>query len=106
VVLQRLRNMPKKLWSQVRRDGRKNFRTLARAQAALGLEILIYMPIRIQNLARLEFDRHLFLQIGPGAVSTLDIPAAEVKNKTSTLPRCRAAIAQEALPTSTRSALR
>ena len=81
VVLQRLRNMPKKLWSQVRRDGRGNFRTLALAQTALGLEILIYMPIRMQNLARLEFDRHLFLQIGPGAVSTLDIPADEVKNK-------------------------
>ena len=39
------------------------------------------MPIRMQNLARLEFDKHLFLRDGPGAVSTLDIPADEVKNK-------------------------
>jgi integrase len=51
------------------------------AQAALALEVLIYMPIRMQNLARLEFDKHLFLHDGPGAVSTLDIPADEVKNK-------------------------
>ena len=35
----------------------------------------------MQNLARLEFDKHLFLRNGPGAVSTLDIPAGEVKNR-------------------------
>ena len=81
VVLQRLRALPAKLWSKVRRDKSGNFRTLSLAQAALALEILIYMPIRMQNLARLEFDRHLFLRDGPGAVSTLDIPADEVKNK-------------------------
>ena len=49
--------------------------------SGVGLEILIHMPIRMQNLARLEFDVHLFLRDGPGAVSTLDIPADEVKNK-------------------------
>ena len=51
------------------------------AQAALALEILIYLPIRIQNLVRLAFDEHLFLHEGPGAISTLEIPANEVKNK-------------------------
>jgi integrase len=81
VVLQRLKALPARLWSKVRRDKSGNFRTLSLAQAALGLEILIYMPIRMQNLARLEFDKHLFLRDGPGAVSTLDIPANEVKNK-------------------------
>jgi integrase len=81
VVLQRLRALPAKLWSKVRRDKSGNFRILSLAQAALALEILIFMPIRMQNLARLEFDRHLFLRDGPGAVSTLDIPADEVKNK-------------------------
>ena len=81
VVLQRLRSLPAKLWSKVRRDNIANFRTLSLAQAALALEILISMPIRMQNLARLEFDVHLFLRDGPGAVSTLDIPAEDVKNK-------------------------
>jgi integrase len=81
VVLHRLRGLPAKLWSNVRRDSRANFSTLSLAQAALALEMLIYMPIRMQNLARLEFDRHLFLHLGPGAVSTLEIPAEEVKNK-------------------------
>jgi integrase len=80
-TLRRLRILPAQLWSQVRRDKQPNFRTLSLAQAALGLEILIYMPIRMQNLARLEFDRHLFLKAALGAVSTLEIPPEEVKNK-------------------------
>jgi integrase len=81
LVLQRLRALPAKLWPKVRRDEKPNFRTLALAQAALALEILTYLPIRIQNLISLSFDVHLFLQERPGAISTLDIPANEVKNK-------------------------
>jgi integrase len=81
LVLQRLRALPAKLWSKVRRDDKLNFRTLAVAQAALALEILIYLPIRLQNLISLAFDVHLFLREGPGATSTLEIPASEVKNK-------------------------
>jgi len=81
LVLQRLRALPAKLWSKVHRNDKPNFRTLALAQAALALEILIYLPIRLQNLISLTFDVHLFLREGPGATSTLDIPAHEVKNK-------------------------
>jgi integrase len=80
-VLQRLRILASRLWLQARRDNKPNFRTLALAQAALALEILLYMPIRMQNLIRLEFDVHLFLREGPGAISTLEIDASEVKNK-------------------------
>src|SRR6476646_9338538 len=43
--------------------------------------MLIYLPIRLQNLVSLTFEKHLFLNEGPGAVSTLDISAGEVKNK-------------------------
>jgi integrase len=81
LLLQRLRSLPSRLWSQVRRDESPNFRTLSFAQAALALEILTYMPLRMQNLIRLEFDVHLFLRDGPGAISTLEIDASEVKNK-------------------------
>ena len=80
-VLQRLRSLPAKLWFQARREQKPNFRTLAAAQAALALEILIYLPMRLQNLISLTFDVHLFLQAGPGVTSTLEIPASEVKNK-------------------------
>jgi integrase len=79
-VLQRLRALPAKLWSRACREEKPNFRTLATAQAALAPEILIYLPIRLQNLISLTFETHLFLKNGPGSISTLEIPASEVKN--------------------------
>ena len=81
-VLHRLRVLPGLLWTEVRRQENPNFRTLAKAQAALGLAILSYMPLRLQNLSPLTFDVHVFLQAGAHATSSLEIPAAEVKNKT------------------------
>jgi hypothetical protein len=81
-VMGRFRELPKKLWTEVRRDARPNFRTLAKAQAALALGILSYMPMRLQNLTSLTFGVHLFLREEPHALSTLEIPAAEMKNKT------------------------
>jgi hypothetical protein len=38
------------------------------------------MPIRLQNLLTLEFERHLFIRTGRGAKSTLELSSAEVKN--------------------------
>jgi integrase len=80
-ALQRLHQLPQVLWAEVRKVVRPNFRTLAKAQAALALSILSYMPLRLQNLAALRFDVHLFVQAGAHAISSLEIPAAEVKNK-------------------------
>ena len=83
-ALRRLRFLPEKLWKEVKNEtSRKpNFRILARAQAALGIGLLPYMPIRSENLWELEFDKHIFLKSGPGAVSTLELSAEEVKNET------------------------
>jgi integrase len=80
-VLRRLYALPERLWVEARRD-KKHFRTLAKAQAALAIGILCYMPLRLQNLAALEFDTHLFMRDGPRAISTLELPAGEVKNGT------------------------
>jgi integrase len=80
LAIQRLLELPTRMWSELKRDKARNFRTLAKAQAALAIAILMYMPIRLQNLAALEFDRHLFLQKGRGAVSSLELEGAEVKN--------------------------
>jgi integrase len=80
-VLERLYRLPQKLWAEVSR-GKPNFRTLARAQTALAIAILCYIPLRLQNLAFLAFDTHLFLRESPRAISTLELSAAEVKNRT------------------------
>ncbi len=78
---QRLRELPERLWAEVRRDSRPSFRTLAKAQAALAIAILTYMPVRLQNLSNLTFDTHLFVRAGAGAISTLELSNGEVKNK-------------------------
>jgi integrase len=77
---QRLIDLPKRLWAEVK-AGKPNFRTLAKAQAALAVAILSYMPLRPQNLAALAFDVHLFLRAEARATSTLELPAGEVKNR-------------------------
>ncbi len=79
-ALWRLLNLPNRLWTEVKK-GDPNFRTLAKAQAALAIAILSYMPLRMKNLVQLEFDTHLFLHEGHNAVSSLEFFAAGVKNK-------------------------
>ena len=81
-ALVRLVNLPKVLWPEVKRDATSNFRTLAKAQAALAPAILTYMPLRLQNLSALTFGTHLFLREEPGAISTVEIPTHETKNET------------------------
>jgi integrase len=80
-VLRRLYRLPDRLWAEVRRDQRPNFRTLAKAQTALAIAILSYMPLRLQNLTALAFGTHLFMQEGAGSISTLELSAAEMKNR-------------------------
>lgn len=79
-VLRRLYELPNRLWAEVKRDAKPNFLTLAKAQAALAVGMLCFMPIRLQNLATLTFDLHLFMQEGPNATSSLELSAGEVKN--------------------------
>jgi len=80
-VLQRLSDLPGRLWNEVKRDKRHDNHTLCKAQAALAVAILPYMPIRLTNLVSLTFDVHLFMREGARAISTLEIPAEEVKNR-------------------------
>lgn len=79
-VVVRLHDLPRELWAKVRRDRAPNFRTLAKAQAALAIAMLTYMPVRSENLHELKFDTHIFVRDGVRATSTLEIPAEEVKN--------------------------
>jgi integrase len=82
-VAARLHDLPPQLWREVKRDPKPNFRTLAKAQAALGIAMLTYIPLRPHNLHGLIFDEHVFLR--GHSTSSLEIPADEVKNKETTL---------------------
>ena len=80
-VLGRLYSVSEALWAEAKR-GKPNWLMLAKAQAALAIKILSYHPVRLQNLAPLEFGKHVFIHAGARAISTLEIPAHEVKNET------------------------
>ena len=80
-----MNDLPKRLWAEVKREAKPNFRTLAKAQAALGIAILSYMPVRPENLAALTFGIHLFMREEPSAIPSLELSAAEVKNKETDL---------------------
>jgi integrase len=85
-ALRRLQALPAQLWKEVKSESHQkpNFRVLAKAQAALGIGLPTYMPVRPQNVWELEFDTHIFLRSGPGATSTLELNAEEVKNDSAT----------------------
>jgi integrase len=80
-ILRRLYDFPGRLWAEVKRDPKPDLRTLVKAQAALAVGILCYAPLRLQNLATLTFDVHLFIHEAAGAISSLELPANEVKNR-------------------------
>jgi integrase len=80
-VLRRLYCLPGILWTEARR-GKPNRLTLAKAQVALAIGIECYTALRLQNLVALEFGTHLFMREGARAISSLEIPAHEVKNRT------------------------
>jgi integrase len=79
--VRRLYEFSSRLWAEVKRDTTPDFRTLTKAQAALAVGISLYMPVRPQNLSALKFDEHIFLHEGRGAISSLELPAHEVKNR-------------------------
>lgn len=82
-VVRRLHSLPGRLWAQVKRDPKRSFRTLAKAQAALGIGMLIYLPIRLENLTALEFGVHLLLQQNPKAISSLVLAADRIPRSLS-----------------------
>jgi hypothetical protein len=63
-ALRRLKALPVQLWKEVKSkfSHSPNFRVLAKAQAALGIGLLTYLPVRSENLWELEFDTHIFAE--------------------------------------------
>ncbi|MEP0320804.1 tyrosine-type recombinase/integrase [Bauldia litoralis] len=80
-VLGRLATLPGRLFAEAKKDPTNSKWTLAKLQAALAIGIGLVIPLRLSNLTKLEFDRHLHLSDRPGAISTFEMAGDEVKNK-------------------------
>jgi integrase len=91
-MLDALINMPQRLVAKASR-AKTPFKKALLVQTAVSIEILLMVPLRIENLAHLAIDRHL-IRIGDGGYR-FAIPAAEVKNEVDldlTLPPESAAL--------------
>ena len=76
----RLLNLPGRLVADVKKRS-PTYRTALKVQMALAIELLIFAPIRVGNLVRLDRHRHFHWARSNGdRVLHLVIPAAEVKN--------------------------
>jgi integrase len=79
-ALDRLLRLPRHLVSDAGKH-QLSYRVALKVQMALAIEILIFAPIRIGNLLRLDRNRHFhWARFDGRRVLHLVIPAAEVKN--------------------------
>lgn len=74
----RFLSAPDRIWEEVAASKKRSRWRLAEAQAALAIQILMFMPLRLHNLATLAFDRHLFLR--PGGKSSLIVNKEDMKS--------------------------
>ncbi len=70
-------NLPTRVFAELPRDGQLTCQLAVRLQTALAVAILLSVPMRARNLARLAFGGNLLLRDGTWWV---EIPGDEVKN--------------------------
>jgi len=76
-----LLDVPRRAMCEVLKSGRRGYRKAKLVQTALAVELLLNAPVRIQNLASIDLERHL-VEVGVrhNRAVHLRFPAAEVKN--------------------------
>jgi integrase len=74
-------NLPDKLWAAARRRLPKSRRAFIDLQTALAIDLLIHVPIRLQNLACLAFGAHLHWPQGRRKAALVTFSADETKNR-------------------------
>jgi len=79
-LLTALIDLPDRLWRQARRGLGTSRRPFIELQAALAIDILIHVPLRMENLAALKFDEHLHWPQGPGKPALIVLRGDETKN--------------------------
>jgi integrase len=77
-----LLELPDRLWRRARREfatrPRKSFLDL---QTTLAIDLLLHVPLRMENLTSLSFERHLHWPRGRGKPAQLVIGGEETKNR-------------------------
>jgi integrase len=72
--------LPDRLWRQARRDLAKSRRPFIDLQSALAIDLLIHVPLRMENLSALNFNEHLHWPQGRGKPALVVFRVDETKN--------------------------
>jgi integrase len=72
--------LPERLWRQARRDSPNSKRAFIDLQSALAIDLLIHVPLRMENLAALNFNEHLHWPQGRGKPALIVFRVDETKN--------------------------
>jgi integrase len=73
--------LPDKLWRQTRRDLAISRRPFIDLQSALAIDLLLHIPLRMENLSALNFERHLYWPQGRGKPALMVFKGDEIKNR-------------------------
>jgi integrase len=73
-------HLPDRLWAAARRRLPTSRRVFVDLQTALAIDLLIHVPMRMQNLARLNFEAHLHWPQGRRKPALVTLRSDETKN--------------------------
>jgi integrase len=79
-LLANLVQLPDTLWRTARRNLDRSTRSFIDLQTALAIDILLHVPLRIENLSELKFGEHLHWPQGRGKPALLVVRFDETKN--------------------------
>jgi integrase/molybdopterin biosynthesis enzyme MoaB len=79
-LVEKLINLPDRLWRRARRGLATSRRPFIDLQSALAIDLLLHVPMRMENLAALSFEKHLHWLQGPGKPALLVFNVDETKN--------------------------
>jgi integrase len=79
-LLDSLINLPDRLWRRARRGLATSRRPFIDLQSALAIDLLLHVPMRMENLASLNFEQHLHWPQGRGKPALLIFKDDETKN--------------------------
>jgi integrase len=79
-LLDALVHLPNKLWRTARRGLATSRRPFIDLQSALAIDILLHVPMRMQNLASLNFETHLHWPQGRRSPAVITFRGDETKN--------------------------
>lgn len=80
-LLDAFSELPDKLWRLGRRDLATSRRPFIDLQSALAIDLSLHVPLRMENLSALNFEKHLHWPQGRGKPARIVFNGADIKNR-------------------------